>query len=52
VADDDLAAARTGYAAAREDYREAIRLDPSFEASLSNGGLGEAERKLAELKSP
>ena len=48
----DIPAARAAFDSARRDYREAIRLDPGAEASLKSGGLGEAERKLTELKSP
>jgi tetratricopeptide (TPR) repeat protein/tRNA A-37 threonylcarbamoyl transferase component Bud32 len=48
----EIPAARAAYAAAAEDYRDAIRLDSGTEASLRAGELGEAERKLSELKTP
>ena len=48
----DLPAARSFYARALEDFREAIRLDPSYEKSLQSGPMGEAEQRLSGLRSP
>jgi hypothetical protein len=41
--------ARSSYAAALQDFRGAIRLNPGVEVDLKKAELGEVERKLSEL---